>query len=178
MNTRLFRRSVFSALTALFLAAPSVADGPEIVREMNPFNIPVVACGDPEADGFLVYTKGWERDTFKWWYDEFGDPLRLQWNIQITESEYYNGTDPDKTVSQGKKGVGENAMIRIDFVNGIAGDEHNSGAQFRLTIPGIGHVFLSVGTWEYDASEDSLVHHGPDIFADGESGLALCEALE
>ena len=150
------------------MASPSLANGPEITREMNSFNFPVVDC-----DSFLVWTKGWERDTFKWWYDEFGDPLRVQWKIQVTESEYYNGSDPDKSVSQGKNGVGENSTISIDFVNET---QHDSGAAFRLTMPGIGHVFLSVGSWKWDDS--GFVHNGPTILVDGETGLALCEALQ
>ena len=168
MLTRRPIACISSASVALFLASPSLADGPELTREMNPFNFPVVDC-----DSFLVWTKGWERDTFKWWYDEFGEPLRVQWKIQITESEYYNGSDPDKSVSQGKNGVGENLTIDFDF---DTGEEHQSGAAFRLTIPGIGRVYLSVGTWKFDGSE--WIHHGPTIFVEGETGLALCEALQ
>lgn len=169
MRIRRLGLGVFAAMMGLLIAAPANADEPEIIREMNPFNFPIVDC-----DSFLVWTKGWERDTFKWWYDEFGEPVRLQWKIQVTESEYYNGMNPDNSISQGKNGVGENATINIDFTTG---EEHNSGANFRLTIPGIGHVFLSVGTFFFIDGE-LIVHHGPEIVAETETGLALCEALE
>ena len=170
MYIRKTRIGLLAAMTGLLLAAPSYADKPQIVREMTRFDFPIVDC-----DSFEVWTKGWERDTYKWWYDEFGDPLRVQVKIQITEGEYYNATDPDKTVSQGKIGVGENTMIDYDFVTFA---QHNSGAAYKLTIPGIGHVFLHVGTWIWDA-DGTFVHHGPDFaLAEGETGLALCEALE
>jgi len=157
------------AMTGLLFAAPSYADEPEIIRGMVPFNFPIVDC-----DSFLVWTKGWERDTYKLWSDEFG-PVRDQLKIQITESEYYNDMNPDNTISQGKNGVGENITINFDYTTG---EEHNSGAAFRLTIPGIGHVLLDVGTWFF-AADGTLVRHGPDFaLAEGETGLALCEALE
>jgi hypothetical protein len=45
------------------------------------------------------------------------------------------------------------------------------------TIPGIGHVLLHVGTWFWNLSTQTLVHHGPDYaLAEGETGLDLCEA--
>ncbi|KPK52612.1 MAG: hypothetical protein AMS22_08785, partial [Thiotrichales bacterium SG8_50] len=66
-----------------------------------------------------------------------------------------------------------------DFGFLIFGDTHNSGAPFRLTLPGIGHVLLDVGTWFYDASEDILIHKGPDfVIAEGDTAPALCEALQ
>ena len=170
MYIRRIRIGLLTAMTGLLLTAPSYADKPQIVREMNLFDILIVDCGS-----FEVRTKGWERDTFKWWYDEFGAPLKVQVQIHITEGEYYNATDPEKTVSQGKNGVGENATIKFDFVSGA---EHHSGAAFRLTIPGIGHVLLHAGTWIWGA-DGTFVHHGPDFaFAEGETGLALCEALK
>ena len=153
------------------MAAPAYADKPDIFRNAVPFNFPVVDCGD-----FAVWTSGWEFDTEKWWYDEFGAPVRLQFSIKITESEYYNGTEPSKFISQGKKGVGEHQSFNWDFTTG---DQHWSGLPFRLTIPGIGHVLLDAGTWKWDESEGMLIHHGPDFaLAEGETGLALCEALE
>ena len=169
-----FRESgirVVAVAAGLLLAGPSYADKPDIFRYMSQFNFPVLDCGS-----FQVWTSGWERDTEKWWYNELGEPVKLQVSIAITKSEYYNNLEPNKFVVQGKNGVGENATIRIDLVTD---DEHNTGAQFRLTLPGIGHVVLDAGTWLWDASEEMLIHHGPAFaFAEGETGLALCEALE
>ena len=172
MKIKRIGTSVITAMAGLLLTVPSYAGKPDITREMMvPFDFVVVNC-----DTFLVKTSGYERDTFKEWYDKSGELVRLQISIHITESQYYNASDPDKFVTQGKKGVGEGISWFIDF---ITGDEHQSGNAFRLTIPGIGHVFLDVGTWFWDASEEVLVHHGPDYaLAQGETGLALCEALE
>lgn len=171
MRVRHLGFSVVAAVVGLLLAGPSYAGKPDIFRYMSQFNFPILDCGN-----FEVWTSGWERDTEKWWYNELGDPVKLQISIDITESEYYNYSEPSKFVMQGKKGVGENATIRIDLVTG---DEHNTGAGFRLTLPGIGHVLLDAGTWFWDASEETLIHHGPDFaVAEGDTGLALCEALE
>ena len=171
MNIRRTVLSAFAAMTALLLAAPSYAGKPDIFRSMFEFDLLVVEC-----DGFEVWTTGWERDTEKWWYNEFDEPVRLQFSVNITESEYYNNTDPTKFVTQGKNGVGENFTNNIDLTTG---DERWSGALFRLTIPGIGHVLLDMGTWFWDASAATVVHYGPDYaLAEGETGLALCEALE
>jgi hypothetical protein len=169
---RILRAGVgfISAVTGLLIASTSFAGKPDIFRYMSDFNFPVVDCGT-----FQVWTSGWEKDTEKWWYDEFGDPVKLQISIHVTESQYYNNMEPDKFVTQGKNGVGENQTNMID----VTGDEHWSGLPFRLTIPGVGHVLLDAGTWFWDQSEGTLVHHGPDFaLAEGDTGLALCEALE
>jgi hypothetical protein len=158
-------------MTGLLLATSAYADKPVVSRSMTDFDFEVVDC-----DSFQVWTKGFQKETEMLWFDEDDEPVRLKLTVHITESEYYNYQEPAKTVSQGKNGVGEGFIYTFDF---ITGDEHWSGNLFRITIPGVGHVLLDAGTWFYDASEDILVHHGPDYaLAVGETGLALCEALE
>ena len=156
----------------LFLMVPAHADKPQVFRYASDFDLgPVVDCGE-----FEVWTRGWEIDTEKWWFNEDGDAVRLQFSIHVKESEYYNAVDDTKFIVQGKNGVGENFTNNIDLTTG---DQHWSGLQFRLTIPGVGHVLLDAGTWFWDESEGMLIHHGPDYaLAEGETGLALCEALE
>jgi len=157
--------------TGLFGASVSRAGTPLIVRETSAFDLPVVEC-----DGFEVRTSGLERDTYKYWFDKSGVPVRLQWVFNITESQYYNSSDPAKFITQGKNGVGENLTFNQDLTSG---DEHFSGNAFRITIPGVGRVLWDAGTWFWDASEQTLVHRGPDyVFAEGDTGLALCEALK
>ncbi|MDH3585867.1 MAG: hypothetical protein OEQ30_02160 [Gammaproteobacteria bacterium] len=183
MKIRTTAMSVAVTVAALLLSMPVQAGKPEISRFVVPFDLgPIVGCGD-----FEVWTSGLERDTLKLWFDADGNPVRLQVQILITESKYYNNLDPDnKFVSQGKNGVGENITLDLEVVGVdpdfgflIFGDRHESGAPFRLTLPGIGHVLLHVGTWFYDASEDVLVHKGPDfVLAEGETAPALCEALQ
>lgn len=180
MTMRRVTAAIIAGAVTLFLTMPAYASKPDIFRYALYFDFgPIVDCGT-----FEVWTRGWERDTEKWWYDETGTPVRLQFSINVTESEYYNKSS-DKFVTQGKKGVGENITIDYDIIGFdpaiglIFGDSHEAGAAFRLTIPGIGHVLLNVGTWFWDESEQMLIHNGPDFaLAEGETGLALCEALE
>jgi hypothetical protein len=183
MKIRALALNVVVPVAAFLLSSSVYAGKPEISRFVVPFDLgPIVEC-----DGFEVWTSGLERDTLKLWFDADGNPVRLQVQILITESKYYNTIDPDnKFVTQGKNGVGENVTLNLEVVGVdpdfgflIFGDRHESGAAFRLTLPGIGHVVLSVGTWFYDASEDVFVHKGPDfVIAEGESAPALCEALQ
>ena len=182
MNIRALVLFVTVPAAAVLLFSSAYAGKPEISRFVGPFDFgPVVEC-----DGFDVWTSGLERVTEKLWFDADDNPVRLQLHVLITESKYYNSSDPDKFVSQGKNGVGENLMLELEVVGVdpdfgflIFGDTHNSGAAFRLTLPGIGHVLLDVGTWFYDALADVLVHKGPDfVIAEGETAPALCEALQ
>ena len=183
MNIRALVLFVTVPVAAVLLFSSAYAGKPEISRFVGPFDFgPVVEC-----DGFDVWTSGLERVTEKLWFDADGNPVRLQVHVLITESKYYNTNDPEnKFVAQGKNGVGENLMLELEVVGVdpdfgflIFGDTHNSGAAFRLTLPGIGHVLLDVGTWFYDASEDVLVHKGPDfVIAEGDTAPALCEALQ
>ena len=171
MSKRLVTMAISAVVLATIFAMPAIAGKPNITKTMLDFDFPVVDCGD-----FQVWTTGSELDTEKWWFDENGDPLRFKLSVHIKESIYYNNMYPDNFVSQGKNGVGEGFSYELDFTSG---DEHWSGLLFRITIPGVGHVLLDAGTWKYDASEDVLVHHGPAYaLAEGETGLALCEALE
>ena len=167
------RKATFliASIAGSLIAANAFADKPDLFRYELDFDFPVIDCG-----AFEVWTSGIERDTEKWWYDKAGNPIKLQISIQVTESQYYNNMEPSKFVTQGKNGVGENVTLAWDL---ITGEQHRSGAQFRLTIPGVGHVLLHVGTWFWDPATQTVVHHGPDFaLAEGETGLALCEALE
>ncbi len=155
-------------IAAIWMAAASAAP-PFITTTFVGFDFPVVEC-----DGYVVWTRGDEKDTEKLFFDQNGVPVRFQLKIQILASEYYNGSDPAISISQGVNGVGENVTINVDLVTG---EQHNSGAAFRLTIPGIGHVLMLVGNTEID-SMGNVVHHGLNfVLAEGETGPALCEAL-
>jgi hypothetical protein len=182
MNIRALVLVVTVPVVAVLLLSSAYASKPEMSRSIAPFDFLVGECDDVQ-----VWASGLERATEKLWFDADGNPVRLQLHILVTESKYYNPSDPDnKFVTQGKNGVGENLKLELEVVGVdpdfgflIFGDRHNSGAAFRITLPGIGHVLLDVGTWFYDASEDVLVHKGPDfVIAEGETAAALCEALQ
>ena len=129
----------------------------------------IVECGD-----YNVRTNADSKITQTLWFDDDENPIRVQVKIKVTRSEYYNDVDPAISISQGANGVGENVTIDIDLVTGA---QHDSGAAFRLTIPGIGHVLMSTETFKFD-EDGNIVIHGHDFaLAEGETGLALCEAL-
>lgn len=174
MGDTLMRSKIFATASllagGLLAAIPAMAGKPVIIRSIFDFDIPVVEC-----DGFDVRTSGKEIDTEKYWFNEDGEPVRLQFSIHVTESEYYNSNYPGISVSQGKKGAGENLTVNIDLTTG---DDHAGRNLFRLTIPGIGRVIWDNGSCFYDASEDALeCSREPFILLEGETGPALCEAL-
>ncbi len=168
---RFFRPiNILIMVGGLLAAIPAMAGKPLITRTIFDFDFPVIEC-----DGFEVWTAGKEIDTEKYWFNEAGAPVRLQFSIHVTESEYYNFNYPEISVSQGRKGPGENATFHIDLTTG---DQHAAFNAYRLTIPGIGRVIWDVGTCFYDASEDALDCRGkPFVLLEGETGPALCEAL-
>ena len=170
MKAQRLGRSFVGTIVGLFLASTALAAPPVIVREVNDFDFPILEC-----DGFQVWTAGKERDSVKTWFDSAGEAVRVKYSIAVTESEYYNNTCPSTSVSQGKKGVGENLMTDVDLTSG---DFHYAGGSFRLTIPGIGRVLWETGTCFFDASEGTFECYGrPFVLLEGETGPALCEAL-
>jgi hypothetical protein len=157
------------ALLSMLWAGISGATPPMI----NSFNVvddlEVIQCGT-----YSVRASGTYRVTEKVWFDEFDEPARVRVKIQVTASAYYNDQDENISISQGMKGAGENMIIDIDL---LTGEEHWSGNLFRLTIPGIGRVIWDVGTWKW-ADGDLVFFAGKGwVFAEGHTGLALCEAL-
>ena len=170
MKVKSSSSAVLTGILGLIFCIQSYASAPLIDRYTQPFNFPIIDCGD-----YLIWTDGEESIAEKWWYDESGDPVKLQFSVRIRSSKYYNGGDPGKSITQGTKGVGENQSYKDDF---ITEDEHWSGLPFRLTVPGIGHVLLDAGTWKWDAAEETLTHNGPDfVLSEGDVDAALCEAL-
>ena len=113
------------------------------------------------------------RITEKWSFDHDGEPIRPQVQLKVLESLFYNSTDESIFIRQGKNGVGENVSGSINFVTGA---ERWSGAEFRLTIPGIGHVLMEIGTWKWDEF-GNFKRHGQSALAEGDTGPVLCEAL-
>lgn len=156
------------ALLAIIWATAASATPPSIHVSTSVENFEIVACGD-----FNVRTEAEAKITEKLWFGGDGTPVRLRLTIRITSSEYYNDVYPNISISQGAKGVGEGITADIDFVTGA---EHWTGNAFRLSIPGIGRVLWDVGTLKLD-EDGNAVFHGQSFFAEGETGLALCEAL-
>jgi hypothetical protein len=157
-------------LIPLMWVSESVATPPIIDTFYVGDDIEVIQCGD-----YNVRASGTYRITEKVWFDDFGEPVRVRVKIQVIGSEYYNDTNEDISISQGMKGAGENMIIEVDL---LTGEEHWSGNLFRLTIPGIGRVIWDVGTWKLDGEGNLIFFAGKGwVFAEGETGPALCEAL-
>ena len=164
---RLLRVSgVFLLVSVMAAAAGATPPSISVFTVVDDFEI--VQCGD-----YNVRTNADARVTEKVWFDGNGDAVRVQVKIQVTRSEYYNDVNPDISISQGAKGAGENVTGDLDLVTG---EEHWSGNAFRLTVPGIGRVIWDTGTFKLD-EDGNPVFHGISMLADGETGLALCEAL-
>ena len=145
-------------------AMPPLVDTFEVTDDLL-----VLECGD-----FNVRASGTYRVTEKVWFDELGEPVRVRVKIQVIAATYYNNQDETISISQGRKGGGENMIIDIDL---LTGDEHWSGNLSRLTIPGIGRVIWDVGTWKWVDGNLAFFAGKGWVFAEGEAGPALCEAL-
>ena len=156
------------ALLAAAWASTAGAKPPSINTFTVVDDFEIIQCGD-----YNVRTNADTKITEKTWFDGAGNPVRLQVQLKVTRSEYYNDVYPEISASQGANGVGENISIHFDFVTGA---EHWTGNGFRLTIPGIGRVIWDVGTYKLD-EDGNGVFHGQSFFAEGDTGLALCEAL-
>jgi hypothetical protein len=161
--------SLTSCAVALAWTSVGLATPPEIVTFTIVDDFPVVDCGE-----FEVWTEAPTRITEKTFFNQSGQPVRLQVHGRVLESVYYNRSNPELFVSQGAKGVGEGFSNTFDLITGEI--TNSSGNFFRLTLPGIGHVLMSVGHFGFDA-DGNFVFHGLEALADGETGLALCEAL-
>ena len=159
------RSLIFSAATLMWanvgLATPPFIDTFTFIDDLF-----IVAC-----DGFDVRTEAPIIITEKTFFNSSGDPVKFQASGRITESIYYNSSDPSIFVTQGKNGVGENFFFMVDL---ITGEIVNAGGFFRLTLPGIGHVVMLMGVAKIDGG---FAFHGLDAIAEGETGPAICEAL-
>lgn len=168
MYKKMLQAGAISLVSLLWAGVAGAA--PPLINTFNVVDdIEVIQCGT-----YNVRTSGTYRVTEKVWFDELGEAVRVRIKLQVTESTYYNDQDEDISISQGMKGSGENMIIDIDLATG---EEHWSGNLFRLTIPGIGRVIWDVGTWKW-VDGDLVFFAGKGwVFAEGETGLALCEAL-
>ena len=170
MKKVLFNLMLASLLVLLASASSALAAPPDIVRFSEPFEWGLVDCGD-----FIVYTRGMQHTTVKTFFDKHGVAIKAQIIVQVTEGEYYNSEDDTHSISQGVNGRGENATLIVDLATG---EQTETGALFRLTIPGVGRVVMHVGKFVFDEDYNLLYQAGQDFFlAEGDTGYALCEAL-
>ncbi len=130
-------------------------------------NFPVVGCGD-----YQVWTAGTVRVTETTFFDRDGNPVRLRVSMHITDAIYYNSEYPDIYIQQGASGTGENIQGQINLVTG---EQQWTGVPLRITLKGIGPLFIDVGRHYWDG--ESWAISGTTIFPEAGTGSALCEAL-
>lgn len=162
-----FRSFILSAV-ALSWANVVLATPPFIETFESLDDLFIVSC-----DGFDVRTEAPILITEKTFFNKTGDPVRFQVSGHVTESIYYNSTDKSIFVTQRKNGVGENFFFMLDL---ITGEVVNAGGFFRLTLPRIGHVVMLMGVQKVD-DEGNVEFHGLDAFPEGDTAVALCDAL-
>ena len=128
---------------------------------------PLVGCGDFDVR-VLATTR--ERQTL--FFDKEGNEVRLRIALHVSDAIYYNSSNPDLYIQQGASGTGENLMIMIDLKTGT---ERYSGAPYRITIPGVGPLYIEAGHWTWDG--ENFVSKGVFMFPEEGTGSALCDAL-
>ena len=127
----------------------------------------IVACGD-----YDVRTAALIRGKETLFFDKDDNPIRLRISWLISEAIYYNSLNPDIYIQQGKVGVGENMQLSINLVTGA---ERWTGANFRITLPGIGPLWVRAGHGTWDG--ENYAWNGAFILPEAGTGSALCEAL-
>lgn len=144
------------------MAVPPLAETVEYVDDF-----PIVGCGDYE-----VWTMATTRETSTYFFDKDGDPVRLRVSLLVSDAIYYNSLNPEIFIQQGASGTGENFQIMIDLVTGT---EKYTGAPFRITIPGIGPLYVEAGNGYWDG--ENFTFNGISMFPEAGTGSALCDAL-
>ena len=127
----------------------------------------IVDCGD-----YDVYQQIKMRETETWYYNQDGEETRYHWSAHMVESRWFNSEDDSIYIVQGKFGRGENVSFWLDYVTG---DWQSTGGQYRITIPGIGPVYMETGRWHWDG--ETMYRSGASVAPENGTASALCEAL-
>jgi hypothetical protein len=163
MNNKL---TVLLSMTILMLAVSFNASAakPETYFEEGDWDFGVWHCDGYQVRGLQSYRY---RDTL--FFNRHGEPVRLAGHYLSTGTIYYNSVHGDIYIQEGP---GENQQFGIDLTTG---EERYSGLNFRITIPGIGPLYIDVGQWRWIDGE--LYRSGMTILPEEGTGSALCEAL-
>lgn len=127
----------------------------------------VVGCGD--YDVLVDFTYRVMETLF---YDKDSVPVKLHFSAHVSNSVFYNSVDPDIFIQQGADGVGMNEQFRMNL---ITGEWNSTGAHWRITLPGIGPLFVYAGNIYFDG--ETIHFSGRYFFPEEGTGSALCEAL-
>ena len=161
--------TLFSTLI-LSISVNAWAAPPSSVTYYQSEDFAVVGCSD--YGDYHIRTSAETRITETTFFNQAGDDVRLRVSVHIVESIYYNSENPDIYIQQGGNGVGENAQVSIDLATGV---ERWTGATYRITLPGVGPLYIEAGHGTWDG--ENLSWNGSQIFPEAGTGSALCEAL-
>lgn len=168
--------TVLLNIAALAWSSAAIAIPPFIQSYVTEEDLFITYCPDPFDDvnyAFEVRSRAHLACMEKIFFDRFGEPVTFHGFCHVTESIYYNSNDESISVAQGAKGVGENLHFIFDFATG---EFKITGAFFRLTLPGIGHVVMNIGIQRVD-DMGNFEAHGLYAFPEGDTAAALCGAL-
>jgi hypothetical protein len=114
--------------------------------------------------GFPVLSTGTDTGTFQTFFDSSGTPVLIRLEIHSRGSFSANGiTIP--TASAG--------MFTMNLINGTTTD---TGLDIRVTIPGVGNLYLDRGHLIFDSSGNLTFEAGPHPSLHGDIP-GLCAAL-
>lgn len=132
-----------------------------------PDSFPIVQC-----DGYQVWTSAEVRETETVFFDKDGKPARVRVFLHVRDAIYYNSLDPEIYIQQGVSGTGEGLTL---WINLVTGTERFTGRFARITLPGVGVLYLEMGRAHWDGENWSF--NGISVFPEAGTGSALCEAL-
>ncbi len=163
---RVFCLFVLASLVALGSFTPALAQGEPL--HLGPFHREgtelVADCGTFQVLDHYVAELSITR-----FFDEHGIRLRDIRDFSGTDTFTNSVTDKSFTEPFHNK-------IFIDYEAGVRVQNVNDGVAFRLTLPGVGAVFLDIGRVVYDADFNVIWEAGPHHFLDGDFA-GLCAAM-
>jgi hypothetical protein len=151
-----------TAVLALLPLSVALASPPVIqtFHDQGTQVVPVTPCG------FSVVLDFTEDDRVTTFFDQSGNPVKLQVHVQ-----YYA-----KVINPANgKSVIENDSFTIIF-NLLTGSAAYSGTEHNVNLPGAGIVLLDAGRVIFDANGNITFERGPKQFLNGDF-QAFCSAL-
>ena len=160
-------RFLISTITLILTSFSAMAMPPLSETEEFVDDFPIVGCGEYE-----VWTMATTRQTITVFFDKDGVPVRQRLSLHISDAIYYNSLNPEIFIQQGASGTGENYQIMFNLVTGT---ERYTGLPYRITIPGVGPLYVVAGHAVWDG--ENYIFSGIDMFPEAGTGSALCDAL-
>lgn len=159
---------IVSLSAAIVLSAASVSLAAKPVKQS--FFIPDALLFIGECDGFEIINVSDLDITVTSFFDSDGNFVRERAMFKVMNSVYFNSVDPSLSL---EGGPGE---VEIGHFNAVENTLALTGASFRVTVPGLGVIYLDAGRTFIDFNTGEVTNSGPSDFEDGNVD-ALCDAL-